>query len=70
MGEGREYGEDVDKDKKVKTDWAVFTMTCLDYIVDEINPLGFLYLNMEGWETYALRGSEVALRSVGENCSV
>ena len=37
------------KDKKIKTNWAVFTMTCLEFVLDEINPLGFLHLDMEGW---------------------
>ena len=61
-GEGREDGEDADKEKKIKTDRAVFTMTCLDFVLDEINPLGFLHLDVEGWETYALREAGVALR--------
>ena len=70
MGEGIKCGEDVDKDKKVKTDWAVFTMTCLDFVLDEIKPLGFLHLEVESWETYALRGARVALRSVDKTCFV
>ena len=37
---------------------AVFTMTCLHFVVDEIKPLGFLHLDVEGWEAYALCGME------------
>ena len=37
-------------------------MTCLDFVLDEINPLGFLHLDVERWETYALREAGVALR--------
>ena len=45
-GEGREDGEDADKEKNIKTARAVFTMTCLNFILDEIKPLGFLYLDV------------------------
>ena len=45
-------------------------MTCLDFVLDEIKPLGFLHLDVESWETYALRGAGVALRSVDETCFV
>ena len=33
-GEGREYGEDVDKEKNIKTSRTVFTMTCLDFVLN------------------------------------
>ena len=68
MGGGREDGEDADKEKKIKTARAVFTMTCLNLILDEINPLGFLHLDVEGWDTYALRGTGVALCGVETTC--
>ena len=71
MGEGREYREDVDKEKKIKTDLAISTVTCLDFILDDINPLGnFLHLNVEGWETYALHGYGVALHGVDNACFI
>ena len=38
MGEGREDGEDSDKEKKIKTARAVFTMACLDLVLDNITP--------------------------------
>ena len=49
---------------------AFFTMTCLEFILDKINPLGFLHPNVEGWETYALRGAEEAIRDVDDTCFV
>ena len=58
------------KEKKIKMAPAVFTMTCLDFVLDEIKPLGFLHLDVESRETYALRGAGVALRSVDETCFV
>ena len=48
MGEGREDVEDAEKEKKNKMALAVFTMTCLDFVLDEINPLGSLHLDVEG----------------------
>ena len=69
-GEGREDGEDVDKEKNIETARAVFTMTCLDFVLDDIKPLRFLQLKMEGRETYALRGARVALRGVDSTCFV
>ena len=63
-GEGREDGEDADKEKNIKTAWAFFTITCLDFVLDKIKPLGFLHLNMEGWDTYTLCGPGVALPGV------
>ena len=45
-GEGREDGEDADKENKIKTARSVFTMTCLDLVLDEIKPLGFLHLDL------------------------
>ena len=39
-------------------------MTCLGFVFDKINPLGFLHLNVEGCDTYALLGTGVALRGV------
>ena len=41
-------------------------MTCLDFVLDKIKPLGFLHLDVEGWENYALRGGVVSLRFVGD----
>ena len=41
-------------------------MTCLDFVLDKIKPLGFLHLDIEGWENYALRGGVVSLRFVGD----
>ena len=67
MGEGRKDGEDADKEK-IKTARTVFTMMCLDFVLDEINPLGFLHLDVEGWESYALRWAYVALRGVDDTC--
>ena len=69
-GEGIEYGEDVYKEKKIKMAGEVFTMTCLGVVLDEINPLGFLHLDMEGWETYYLRGAIEALRGVNNTCFI
>ena len=46
--EGREYGEDADNEKKIKTARVVFTMACLDFVLDKINPLRLMYLVMEG----------------------
>ena len=45
-------------------------MTCLDYVLDEINPLGFLHLGVEGWEAYSLCGAGEALRGVNDTCFV
>ena len=45
-------------------------MTCLDFVLDEINPLGFLHLNVKGWETYALRGAVEAFHGVNGTCFV
>ena len=47
-GEGREYGEDANKEKKINTAQAVFTMTCLYFVFNDINLLGFLLLDVEG----------------------
>ena len=69
-GEGIEDREDADKEKNIKTDRAVFTMTCLDFVLDKINPLGFLHLDVEGWETYALCGSGVELCGIYDICFV
>ena len=57
FGKGREDGEDTEKENKIKMDPEFFTMTCLDFVLDEIKPLGFLHLNVEGWKAYALRGA-------------
>ena len=54
------------KEKKIKTARAGFTMTGLDFVLDEINPLGLLNLDVEGWETYTLCGDGVALRIVDD----
>ena len=69
-GEGREYGEDAEKEKKIKMAPEIFTITCLDFVLDEVKPLGFLYLDVKGWEAYALRGSREALRGVKNTCFV
>ena len=45
-------------------------MTCLDFVLDEINTLGFLYLNVEGWEAYTLCVAIEALRGVDDTCFV
>ena len=66
MGEGIKDGEDLEKEKKIKMTPAVFTMTCLYFVLDEINPLGFLHLDVEEWEAYALRGGVEALRGVND----
>ena len=63
-GERREDRKDSDKEKKIKTAQEAFTMTCLNFLLYKINPLRFLYLDMEGWDTYALRGAGVALRGI------
>ena len=55
--ESREDGEDTDKEKKIKMARAVFTMTCFNFVLDEIKPLEFLHLDVEGWKAYALRGA-------------
>ena len=68
--EGREDGEDADKEKKIKTARAVVTMTCLDFVLEKINPRVFLSLEVEGWETYALHGAGVALRGIDDPCFV
>ena len=49
---------------------VVFTMTCLDFVLDEIKPVEFLHLDVEGWEAYALRGAGEGLRGVNETCFV
>ena len=36
--------------------------------MDEIKPLGFLHLDVEGWDIYALHGAGVALRGVDDTC--
>ena len=51
-GEGREDGEDAEKEKKIKMAPAVFTMTCLGFVLDLIKPLGFLHPDVKGWEAY------------------
>ena len=45
-------------------------MTCLDLVLDKINPLGFLHLDVEGWDTYALLGAGEALRGIDNTCFV
>ena len=65
-GEGIEDGEDADREKKITTSQSFVTMTCLKFVLDKINSLGFLHLNVEGWETYALRGSVVALCGIDD----
>ena len=45
-------------------------MICLDFILDEINPLGLLHLNVEGWEAYALHGALEELHIVDNACFV
>ena len=57
--------EDSEKEKKTKMALAVFTMTCLDFVLDEIKPLGSLHLDVVGWEACALRGAGEARH--GEN---
>ena len=39
---------DANKEKKIKMAPAVFTMTCLDFVLGKVNPLGFLQPDMEG----------------------
>ena len=68
--EGREYGGGAEENKKIKTDQAVFTMTCLNFVLDEINPLVFLHLDKEGWKAYALCGDREALHGVNDTCFV
>ena len=58
----------MDKEKKIKMAPAVFTMTCLDFVLDKIKPLGFLHLDVEGWKAYVLCGAEEALRGVNNTC--
>ena len=69
-GEGREDGEDADKENNIKTARAVFIMTCLEFVLDDVKPLSFLHFDVEGWETYALRGAGVALHGVDNTCFV
>ena len=57
-------------EKNIVTARAVSTMTCLKLVLEKINPLGFLHLDVEGWDTYALRGAVVALCGVGDTCFV
>ena len=45
---------------------AVFAMMCLNFVLDEINPLGFLYHDMEGWYAYAMFGAGEALYGVND----
>ena len=45
-------------------------MTYLDYVLDKINTLGFLQLDMEGCESYALRGSGETLYGVENTCFI
>ena len=47
----------MEKDKKIKMAWAVFNMTCLNFVLDKIKPPGFLHLDVERWEAYALHGA-------------
>ena len=51
-------------------DPSVFTVTCLDFFLDEINPLRFLHLDVEGWDAYVLRGDGEALHGVNNTCFV
>ena len=51
-------------------DWAISTMTCLDFILDEIKPPKFLHLDVEGWYTYDLRGAVVALYGANDTCFI
>ena len=44
-------------------------MTCLDFILDEINPR-FLHLDVEGWEAHVLRGDREALCGVDNTCFI
>ena len=48
-GEGREDMEYAEKGKNINMDTEVFTMRCLDFILDKINLLGLLHLDAEGW---------------------
>ena len=56
MGGRRRRREDAEKDKKINMARAIFAMTCLYFFLYEINPIGFLHLDVECWESYALRG--------------
>ena len=69
-GEGREERECAETEKYIKMAPAVFTMTYLELVLDEINPLEFLHLDVEGLEAYALRGAGEALRGVNDSCFV
>ena len=62
--EGRKDGEDAEKENKIKMALEVFTMTCPNFVLDNINPLRILHLDVEGWEAYALHGAGEALRGV------
>ena len=52
------------KEKKINMDWAVLIMTCLKFVLDKTNILGFLHLDVEGWEAYALHGAIEAVHGV------
>ena len=69
-GEGREERECAETEKYIKMAPAVFTMTYLELVLDEINPLEFLHLDVEGLEAYALRGAGEALRGEKYTCFV
>ena len=45
-------------------------MTCLNLVLDKMNPLCFLHLNVEEWETYALREDEMEFHSIDDTCFV
>ena len=45
-------------------------MTCLYFVLDKINLFGFLHLDVEGWEAYAMSGDGEALRGFNNTCFV
>ena len=59
-----------DKEKKINIARAVFTMACLNFVLEDIKPLRFLHLDVEGWDTYKLRGSRVAICGVDNTCFI
>ena len=69
-GEIIEYGEDAEKEKNIKTARTVFTMTCLDFVLDEKIHLGLLQLEVEGWEAHAPCGDGEALRGANDTCFI
>lgn len=68
--EWTEYSDDDENENGSGTtddDEQIFDVRRLDDFYDVIHPLGFLHLDVEGWEASALKGASALLSSSGTN---